>query len=94
MDRSDLSRWWGRTMATLGLSALPPGYRAPPGASTARMLFAVLWLVLGVIQTAIFLRSPGWLYGGLAVAWFLLGARDIGRARLLLQAEARRRDED
>jgi hypothetical protein len=54
-----------------------------------RVLFAFIWLVLGVIQTSLFLSSRAWPMLALAILWFGLAALHFGRARRLLQAEHR-----
>jgi hypothetical protein len=89
MDRSDLIRWRRRASARLGLAPPPPGYRPPRGASMGRVLFAFIWLILGVIQTSVFLSSRSWAMLALAVLWFGLAALHFGRARRLVQAEHR-----
>jgi hypothetical protein len=87
MDRSALTRWRRRMSARLGLAPAPPGYRPPPGASVPRLLFAFMWLMLGMIQLWIFAGSGSWAMLALAVLWFGLAALHLGRARRVIQAE-------
>jgi hypothetical protein len=89
MDRSDLTRWGERARDALGFGPVPPGYRPPPGASMRRMMFAFVWLILGVIQTSIWFGSRDLPVLLLAGVWFVLAGLDIARARRMLQAEAR-----
>jgi hypothetical protein len=73
--------------AGLGLAPAPAGSRPPPGASMPRLLFAFMWLLLGMIQLWIFAGSRSWAMLALAVLWFGLAALHLGRARRVIQAE-------
>jgi hypothetical protein len=89
MPRPDLRSLRQRVVGLLGLGPIPPGWRPTPGAGLRRMMFAVVWIILGVIEVSIFTGSRSWGVLALAVGWFALAALDLTRARRLLRAEQR-----
>jgi multisubunit Na+/H+ antiporter MnhG subunit len=82
----DLRRQRHRFAASLGVARYPEGYEPTPGAGARRLLFGVVWLVVGVVLARSYLTDPAGVYAVVAAFWFVLAGLDLTRGVRLLQA--------